>query len=263
MKTTCISIHEVNAYRYQTSIGPGGETLYHMPLEIESAADLRNYGITEDDCCRINFGGTDSRVVYFYKTPNRELAEDQWRYLNRDHSAKVAVTRCMIPGERKALKRCPTCNSCRQCPYGKTAADKQLNVISWERLTEEAWTGAKKDDSCAAEEIDDFNLLMDELQAELDKQDKRMTRALKMNVFEGYSAAEIAEELGCTPRQVYYLLERAKKRTKEWLTESPEEANGFFSPSGHHPTASKAAEKRVPKSPQRIDFTGISGRSVI
>ncbi len=219
MKTTAIGIHEVNAYRYQTSIGTNGEILFHMPLEIESTADLHNYGITWDDCCTLNFGGTDYRTVYFFKTPNRELAEDQWRYLNRDHSAKVTVTRCMGPGERKALKRCPTCNSCRKCPYGKTAADKQLNVISWDRLTEEAWTGTKKDDRYATEEIDDFNLLMEELQAELDTRDKRMMRALKMNVFEGYSAAEIAEELGCTPRQVYYLLETAKRQAREWLAE--------------------------------------------
>ena len=106
--TKRLSVQEMNAFRYQTCTGEHGETLYHCPLEIEGKADLDNYGITWDDCRTIDFGGTDPRTVYFYKTPIRELAEEQWRYLNRGHSAKVSITRCMIPGQRKALIRCPT-----------------------------------------------------------------------------------------------------------------------------------------------------------
>ncbi len=221
MKTTDIGIHEAIAYRYRTSIGTNGETLYHMPLEIESTADLHNYGITLEECYTLNFGGTDSRTVYFYKTPNRELAEEQWRYLNRDHSAKVAITRCMIPGQRKVLKRCPTNNSCRRCPYGRTAADKQLNVISWDQLTEEAWNGIKAGGSrnIPTEEIDDFNLLMDELQTELDAKDERLMCALKMKEIAGYSAPEIAAELKCSQPRVYQLLKTAKEIARKWLTE--------------------------------------------
>lgn len=75
----------------------------------------------------------DRRVVYFFPTPSLELAQEQWRHLNRAHSARVSAVRCMIPG-----KRCPTCNACGNCPYRKAGADKGPNVISWDRMAEAA-----------------------------------------------------------------------------------------------------------------------------
>lgn len=217
-----LSAQEVSAFRYQTSTGEHGETLYHCPLEIEDKADLENYGITWDDCRTIDFGGTDPRVVYFYKTPNRELAEFQWRYLNRDHYAKVATTRCMIPGERKALIRCPTTNSCAHCPFGKQISDKQLNVISWDKMVEDAYEAEDNDNANGSptEEIGDFNLLLDALQGVLDAEDERLMKALKMKELLGFSVQEIAEQLDCSQPRVYQLVKRAKEIARVVLADN-------------------------------------------
>ena len=216
-----ISTQEYNAFRYQTSIGKNGETLYHMPLEIESEADLENYGITWNDCKTINFGGTDRRTVYVFMTPNRALAEDQWRYLNREHFARVSITRCMVPGERKTYKRCPTICSCAQCPYGKTFADKQLNIVSWDQLKEEAWGKEiiERENRFTDTDTAEFHLLMDELQNELDATDPRLMDVLKMRLFIGYNAAEIALQMNCSRTRVYQLLEQAKRMARAFLAE--------------------------------------------
>ncbi len=216
-----ISTQEYNAFRYQTDKGENGEKLYHMPMEIEDEADLNNYGITWNDCKTINFGGTDQRTVYFYMTPNRELAEEQWRYLNREHIARVNITRCMIPGERKIYKRCPTACSCARCPYGKTAADKQLNLVSWDQIKDE--TGDRiinKDNggNPVAEQAE-YHLLIEELQEELDSFDPRLMDVLRMRLFIGYNTAEIALQLGCSRTRVYQLLEQAKRLARAFLAD--------------------------------------------
>ena len=216
-----ISTQEYNAFRYQTSFGENGEILYHAPMEIENEDDLNNYGISWNDCRTIDFGGTDPRTVYFYKTPNRALAEEQWRYLNREHTARVSITRCMVPGIRKAYKRCPTTCSCAHCPYGKTLADKQLNLLSWDKLKEEARESDFIDfseESSVAEKAE-FHLLMDELQDELDATDPRLMDVLKMRMFIGYNTAEIALQMGCSRTRVYQLLGQAKRLARAFLAE--------------------------------------------
>ena len=208
-----LSAQEMSTFRYQTCIGEDGETLYHAPIEIRCRSDLDNYGITWNDCRTINFGGTDPRTVYFYKTPNRELAEFQWRDLNREHYAKVTITRCMIPGERKTLIRCPTSNSCTHCPFGKKVADKQLNIISWDKMVENAYEAEDDDNTGGSpiEENGDFNLLLDAVQEELDAEDERLMKALKMKELLGFSVQEIADQLGCSQPRVYQMIKRAKE----------------------------------------------------
>lgn len=217
-----LSAQEVSAFRYQTCTGENGETLYHCPMEIEGKADLDNYGITWDDCRTIDFGGTDPRVVYFYKTPNRALAEFQWRSLNRDHTAKVAITRCMIPGERKTLIRCPTTNACAHCPFGKKVADKQLNIISWDKMVEDAYEAEDNDNAndSPTEETGDFNLLLDAVQEVLDVEDERLMKALKMKELLGFSVREIADQLDCSQPRVYQLVKRAKDVAREVLADN-------------------------------------------
>lgn len=217
-----LSIQEMSAFRYQTCIGPNDETLYHAPIEIESKADLDNYGISWDDCRTISFGGTDPRTVYFFWTSNRELAEEQWRWLNRDHSAKVALTRCMIPGTRKVLIRCPTCNSCARCPYGKTFEEKQLNTISWEQMQEAAGNGEDNDNACGSptEELGDIRLMIDEVQRILDEEDERLMKALRMKELLGFTIPEIAEELKCSEPRIYQLIAVAKKKARKILEDN-------------------------------------------
>ena len=217
-----LSAQETSAFRYQTCTGENGETLYHCPMEIESKADLDNYGITRNDCRTIDFGGTDPRIVYFYRTTNRALAEFQWRSLNRDHSAKVATTRCMIPGIRKTLIRCPTTNACAHCPFGRKVADKQLNIISWDKMVEDACEAEDKDDvkDIPTEETGDFNLLLDAIQETLDREDERLMKALKMKELLGFPVQEIAAQLNCSQPRVYQLVKQAKEMIREILADN-------------------------------------------
>ena len=212
MANTRITVQELNAFRHKTRTGKNGETIYHAPLEINNREDLLNYGIDWGDCRTIDFGGTDRRVVYFYETDNRALAEEQWKLLNREHTEKVNKVRCIVPGKRKNLIRCPLYNSCRRCPYGIKPEEKSLNTISLEQLKEDGWDMAESDNP--VEEICVRRILMAEMQEALGD---RMMWILKMRLLYGYTTAEIAAETGYPQWQVYYLLVAAKKLAREWL----------------------------------------------
>ena len=218
MTTDQISIQEMNAFRYRTSTGENGETLYHMPIEIRSQADLDNYGITLSDCKTIHFGGTNHRIVYFFLTANRALAEEQWRYLNRKHMSLVAKTRCMVPGKRKPLKRCHPSNACSRCPYGKSTADKQLNIISWEKLTE----AIEKipEEMIARDFISDTaenRMLVEELQEELDRKNPRWMRVLRKYYIENHTLQEIGDESGISAVAVLKRVNRALRLARDFL----------------------------------------------
>ena len=213
-----------HTYHYQTSIGDNGETLFHAPVEIESIADLENYGISWRECRCISFGGTDRRTVYFFRTPNRELAEELWRYLRRTHTEKVSATRCMIPGIRKTYIHCPTCNSCARCPYGRKPSDKTLNTISLDRMMEDACD--EEAESCSSgnttEDTAILNVLISILESIMDEEDERLMKALKMKELLGFSVQEIADQLGCSQPRVYQLLQRAKEIARTFLAEEDE-----------------------------------------
>ena len=219
---TMLSVQEMNAFRYQTCTGENGETLYHAPMEIESKADLDNFGITWDDCRTVTFGGTDPRIVYFYKTENPELAEYQWKYLNREHIARVTKSRCMIPGTLKTLIRCPTSNSCKRCPYGMSAENRLPNIISLERLMETAY---KAEELCCAggnptEETTDYLILLESLRAAMDPEDERLMKVFEMKELDGYPVREIAEKQKCSQPRIYQLATRAKEIAREVLTDN-------------------------------------------
>lgn len=217
-----LSVQEMSAFRYRTCTGENGETLFHAPIEIESKADLDNYGITWDDCRTITFGGTDPRTVYFYKTTNREFAEEQWQYLNRDHQKKVAAKRCMIRGELKAFIRCPTSNSCKRCPYGKNNADRKPNIISLDKMTEDACEMEDNNNACGSptEETGEYLLLIDAIREAMNREDERLMKAFEMKELEGFTVREIAEELNCSQARTYQLITRAKEIAREALADN-------------------------------------------
>ena len=95
-------------FRHGTSIGEHGQTLYDCPIEINNKADLDNFGITWDDCRFLHFNGSQHMRVYFFRTENRELAEEQWAYIDTVHSSGFASMRCMVPGRKKTHIKCPT-----------------------------------------------------------------------------------------------------------------------------------------------------------
>ena len=61
-------------FKHNTSVGADGEILYDCPIEINDDADMRNYGITKQDCRYLHFNGSQRMRVYFYKTPAPWLA---------------------------------------------------------------------------------------------------------------------------------------------------------------------------------------------
>ena len=220
MKTTDqLNPQETRAFRYQTKIGENGETLYHAPIEIHDQADLDNYGITWKDCRVISFGGTDRRRVFFYDTPSRDLAEDFWRQLNRDHMERVSAKRCMIPGEKKALVRCATANSCDRCPYGRKPADRERNEISLDRMLENMHepAGFQDEDGSLSGIAGTFHLLLEDLKGIMDAENPVMMDVLRMKHLEGYTAQEIADQLGCPLRRVYTMLLRIRQLTLAYV----------------------------------------------
>ena len=210
--------HAGNTFNHRTSTDSEGRIYYDAPIVIDGQEALDNFHITRKDCVLIRFGGYDPTLVYFCSVESREVAEYYWSALNREHAEKIKVTRCMVPGERKALKRCPTSNSCEHCPFGKTPADKRLNQISWERMVEEAYEKESSDgnaDSPVAE-MGDFHLLLRDMQQRLDMEDSRLMKVLLWKYQTGLSAKEIAERLGCSEPRVYQLLTQALEMAREY-----------------------------------------------
>ena len=118
-------------YRFYTTTGSNGEILYTCPIEIRTQADRRNYNIPEADCVPIRFGKSERVTVYLFMTPNKELADYQWQYLNTKHSRSFAETRCMVPGKRKTWIKCRDIHSCAKCPH----KDKKMpSTISFDEL---------------------------------------------------------------------------------------------------------------------------------
>ena len=201
-------------FRHNTSIGANGEILYDCPIEIKDTADLRNYGITWDDCKTLNFHGSEKVTVFFYKTTSRALAEYQWSYLDTQHSRGYASVRCMIPGKRKAFIKCPDTVSCATCPYKDV---KQPPVISWDGLIESGYepreSGSVEDQIHAKLEYEDIRKLMD-------AEDKRIAQAFEMKELLGMPVKEIAAELNVSEPRVYQLIARAKAIGREYRAET-------------------------------------------
>jgi DNA-directed RNA polymerase specialized sigma subunit, sigma24 homolog len=200
-------------FKHGTSIGANGELLYDCPIEIKDKADLDNYSITTEDCRYLHFGSSEKILVFFFKTPNRALAEAQWEHINSQHSAGYFSVRCMVPGKRKAFVRCRDTNKCSACPYGRTPETKQIPVVSWDGLLDTGWEPAP------AESVEHRVIAKMEYQAIralMDAEDKRIFQAHEMKTLQGYSVAEIAEELGVSQPRVYQLLARGKEIGREY-----------------------------------------------
>lgn len=213
-------------FTHRTSIGSMGEILYDAPIEIHDQQDLDNYHITWKQCITFRFGGHDPRSLYFIQTPNRELAEYLWHDLNNDHTKRITLTRCMIPGERKDYKICPTSNSCEHCPFGVKPEQKKLNTISWTKMNEEAWEHElnynEDDDPCGkpvspVQEIGDTNIMLEDLKSIMTAEDSRLFPALEMKEIRGMSVEEIAITLGCSQPRVYQLIKQAKAVAKAYI----------------------------------------------
>ena len=201
-------------FKHNTSIGPNGEILYDCPMEIKDQQDLDNYGITWDDCRTLNFHGSEKVTVYFMKVESRAVAEDQWSYLDTQHSRGFASVRCMIPGKRKAFIRCPDTNSCAKCPYKDV---KQAPVISWDGLIETGYEPVATVSS--VEERVHAKLEYADIKALWDAEDKRIAQAFEMKELLGMSVKDIAAKLDVSEPRVYQLIARGKAIGKQYRKE--------------------------------------------
>ena len=204
---------QTNTGKLQATINENGETVYQAPIEIKSDADLENYGITREDCRTLHFGKSEKIIVYYFPTTNKRFAEEQWKYLNTQHSKGYRSTRCMVPGKQKPLIVCPDSNKCSACPYGRSMEDRQSKVISWEGLIETGYEPASGKDET---ENTDRRMDIEKVITFLERRVPGIVRIIVLKEVYGYSVAEIAEEVGITERRVYYYLNQAKKIGKEY-----------------------------------------------
>ena len=216
-RTNKANLSKQGEFKHGTSIGENGEILYDMPIEVKDDQDLRNYGITESDCRFLPFGSSKKVKVFFFKTPDRSFAEAEWERLNTEHSNQYFATRCMVPGKRKAFVKCRDTNKCSACPYGIKPADKQSQVISWNKLVDSGW------EPVPGESVENQVLAKveyAEIRARMDAEDPRIAQALEAKVLACESVDQIAADLGVSKPRVYQLLNRAKAIGKEYRKES-------------------------------------------
>lgn len=196
-------------YRYYTTTGSNGETLYTFPVEIKTQADRRNFNITDADCVTIRFGKSEKATVYLFMTPNKELSDYQWQYLNTQHSRSFAETRCMVPGKRKTWIKCQDIHSCAKCPHN---GKKMLPIISFDELL---MTGYEPEAATSADERAVAVLELEELRILMDLEDSRIFAAWEMQVC-GYTLKEIASHFRIACSTAHYLIKRAKEIAKAY-----------------------------------------------
>ena len=203
---------QANTVKLKATINKSGEAVYEAPIEIRDKADLANYGITWEDCKTLRFGTSDRITVYFFRTTNRKLAEEQWRYLNSQHSKGYRSTRCLVPGTQNPLIVCPDGNKCSACPYGLRPEDRQSRIISWEGMAEEGC-------ELAGSEMTDAGMELDEIRKRMDQKNPNIMKAVTLKELYGFTVPEIADILGITNRNVYFYLSRAREIGEEYRKE--------------------------------------------
>ena len=203
---------QTNTVKLTATINESGEVVYEAPIEIRDKADLENYVITWEDCKTLRFGKSDRITVYFFRTTNRQLAEEQWRYLNSQHSKGYRSTRCMVPGTQNPLIVCPDGNRCSACPYGMRPEDRQARIISWEGMAGDGY-------ELSGSGLTDAGIELDEIRKRMDRKSPYIMQAVRLKELYGFTVPEIADILGISNRNVYFYLSRAKEIGEEYRKE--------------------------------------------
>lgn len=189
-------------------INDKGNQVYDAPIRIVSQKDLRNYGITWDDCETLYVGGIEPMKVYMYETDDPKLADSFWKEINVEHHRNCRGTRCLVPGTLKPLIVCPECNKCSECPYGRKPEDRQPRVIDYDDPEElmsnegEEFSGMNEAES---------EMVYDELIAAMRRKDPLIAEVFTRYHTYDCDAPEIAAELGINKRKVYYLKQQAEQ----------------------------------------------------
>lgn len=182
-----------------------GTPVFLAPIEIENEDQFEALHITQEHCRTWSIG---SEKVLVHLTPTDEPT---YRYLLNElrskHRQGYRSVRCMIPGKQKVLIRCPDTNKCSACPFGRKPEDRDPNVISWDELAD---AGVEPEGHDRTVERLHAKLEYDEIRRRMIAEDPKIALAFEMKERDGMGVAEIANALGVTDRQVYYLLQKAR-----------------------------------------------------
>lgn len=197
-------------FRHKTETGPDGEITYAYPVEVGSKLEgydkdtLDYFKISKNDCHSICYTETDVVYVHYLMISNKDVAQDQWAYLNSRHSREYAHDRCLIPGTRKNLILCPDTRSCKNCPY---SSKKQKRIISLDKYT---YDGNDISEMYSAEDVALANIEQEELIAFLKAEDPRIAKIYRLLQLE-YEPKEIAVRLRISQSRVYQLIKKAQE----------------------------------------------------
>ena len=202
-----VSIEQFTAEELETltRLVRNGITVHFAPIEIEDHSQFETLHITQDQCRTWHIG---SEKVLVHLTPT---TEETYRFLLNElrskHRKGYRSVRCMIPGRQKPLIRCPDTNKCSDCPYGRKPEDRDPNESSWYEFTENGMEPQQADNSCDRAFT---HLVYAELLEWMEREDPAIAEVFHLKEHDGLPVADIAEQLGVTPRRVYYLLRKAE-----------------------------------------------------
>ena len=184
------------------------EEIIYAPIEIESADQLHALGATWEDCKTWKFGCEHIKVLLVpADADTRDFLVGE---LNRRHTRDLRISRCMVPGKLSGLIRCPSQNSCMNCPYGREKEVKQRRELSLESLMEDGFDPEGMDiTSDRAEAAVQLELILTRLREE----DPRLLDLVYLKAA-GYRSREIADRLEIS-RRTYVRLEQKIREIAE------------------------------------------------
>lgn len=188
----------------KAALEANGEVVYGAPLEITDEHQLHDLGLTWDNC-RTWRVGTD-RVKVHLTPSNQETHDFLLKELRSQHNKTHREKRCMVPGTRKPIIRCPESNHCTACPYPAIRDNHMPNTISWDKLIEDCGEESQPDEHNQLEVKMELQAVMQEINVV----NPKFMQAIILK-FSGYSAREIAEMMHDTERNIYYFIAEAKK----------------------------------------------------
>jgi hypothetical protein len=115
----------------------------------------------------------------------------------------------MVKGASGKLVSCPARNSCEDCPL-QDLGDRRPRVCSLDAILEDGWDC----ESCEAglQEQAEFREMLEQIGEE-----KPLFLDVMLLKLEGYTEAEIAEELGISASAVHRALTRARNIARRYM----------------------------------------------
>lgn len=185
------------------------EEIIYAPIKIESADQLHALGATWDDCRTWRIGVTPVKV---YLVPADQAPSDFLiSELERKYAKRFRSVRCLVPGKIKEWIRCPECNKCNACSYGRSADDHEGTTVSLELLLESGYESATEDITAERSENE---LLLEEILNKLRSLNPVYVDIIHLKAA-GYKTTEIASKLGISQPTVSRMVRKTQKLTEE------------------------------------------------